>query len=381
MAAGADDRSDARWSAGAQVRALVMEEPRRLEARRLPVPRVGDDDGLLRIEACGLCGTDHEQFTGGIRVSGPFVPGHEIVGVVEDVGSSAAERWGVAAGERVAIVPFQACRECGPCLAGDHRHCERHGLPEFYGAIPVDRAPGLWGGYAEAAYLGPDALLLPVPEGLDPVLATVFNPLGAGIQWAAQLPATAPGAVVAVLGPGIRGLCAAAAAKDAGAGFVLVTGLGPRDAERLALAPQFGADLAVDVASSDPVRELRMATGSRGADVVVDVTANAPSAFGQAIDLARPGGTVVVAGMRGFAAVDGFVPDLIVAKELKVLGALGVDAAAYRAAFDLLVAGSWPFADLPRRCAGFDDAADLLRSMAGDPGAAPPPVHGVFVPG
>jgi alcohol dehydrogenase len=371
----------ARRPRDADVRALVLEEPRRLEARRLPVPEIGDDDGLLRVEACGLCGTDHEQFTGGIKVAGPFVPGHEIVGVVEAVGRRAAERWGVAVGERVAIVPFQACRACGPCLAGDHRHCERHGFREFYGAIPVERAPGLWGGYAESAYLGPDALLLPVPERLDPVLATVFNPLGAGIQWAVQLPATEPGAVVAVLGPGIRGLCAAAAAKDAGAGFVLITGSGPRDAERLALAPQFGADLAVDVARRDPVRELREATGRRGADVVVDVTANAPAAFGQAIHLARPGGTVVVAGMRGFAAVDGFVPDVIVAKELKVLGALGVDEAAYRAAFDLLVAGSWPFADLPRRSAGFDDAADLLRSMAGEPGAAPPPVHGVFVPG
>jgi alcohol dehydrogenase len=371
----------ARRPRDADVRALVLEEPRRLEARRLPVPEIGDDDGLLRVEACGLCGTDHEQFTGGIKVAGPFVPGHEIVGVVEAVGRRAAERWGVAVGERVAIVPFQACRACGPCLAGDHRHCERHGFREFYGAIPVERAPGLWGGYAESAYLGPDALLLPVPERLDPVLATVFNPLGAGIQWAVQLPATEPGAVVAVLGPGIRGLCAAAAAKDAGAGFVLITGSGPRDAERLALAPQFGADLAVDVARRDPVRELREATGRRGADVVVDVTANAPAAFGQAIHLARPGGTVVVAGMRGFAAVDGFVPDVIVAKELKVLGALGVDEAAYRAAFDLLVAGSWPFADLPRRSAGFDDAADLLRSMAGEPGAEPPPVHGVFVPG
>jgi alcohol dehydrogenase len=85
--------------------------------------------------------------------------------------------------------------------------------------------------------------------------------------------------------------------------------------------------------------------------------------------------------MRSFAPVDGFVPDLIVAKELRVLGALGVDAAAYRAAFALLEAGSWPFSDLPRRCVGFDDTAELLGSMAGEPGASPPPVHGVFVPG
>jgi alcohol dehydrogenase len=367
-------------AASRTARALVLVEPRRLTSRRQPVPEIGDDDGLLRVEACGLCGTDHEQFSGALRVGGPFVPGHEIVGIVEAVGARAAERWGVAAGDRVAVEPFQSCRTCAACVAGDYRHCERHPFPEFYGAIPVDRPPGLWGGYAEVVYLAPDAVLLPVPEGLDPVLATLFNPLGAGIRWAVELPATSPGAVVAVLGPGIRGLCAAAAAKDAGASFVLVTGAGGRDAERLALAPRFGADLAVDVTRTDPVRALRDAAGARGADVVVDVTANAPAAFVQALELARPGGTVVVAGMRGFAPVERFVPDVIVAKELRVVGALGVDVEAYRPALDLLAAGRWPFADLPRRCVGLDGAADLLRSMAGEPGAPPPPVHGVVVP-
>lgn len=367
-------------AAGRTARALVLEAPGRLLPRDLPVPAIGEDDGLLRVEACGLCGTDHEQFTGALPVGGAFVPGHEIVGIVEAVGPRAAERWGVTAGARVAVEPFQSCRVCAACRAGDYRHCERHPFPDFYGAIPLARVPGLWGGYAEAVYLGPDAVLLPVPDGLDPTLATVFNPLGAGLRWAVQLPGAAAGAVVAVLGPGIRGLCAAAAAKEAGASFVLVTGVGERDAERLALAPRFGADLAVDVTGADPVRELRRAAGVRGADVVVDVTANAPAAFGQAIDLARPGGTVVVAGTRGFAKVDGFVPDVLVAKELRVLGALGVDVTAYRPALDLLAAGRWPFAELPRRCVGLDGAADLLRSMAGEPGAPVPPVHGVVVP-
>ena len=81
--------------------------------------------------------------------------------------------------------------------------------------------------------------------------------------------------MVAVLGPEVRGLSAAAAAKEAGAGYVMVTGLGPGDAERLALAPAFGADLVVDDAAEDPVRALQAATGGL-ADVVVDVTAKAP---------------------------------------------------------------------------------------------------------
>jgi alcohol dehydrogenase len=209
-------------------------------------------------------------------------------------------------------------------------------------------------------------------------VATLFNPIGAGIRWGVTVPGTAPGDVVAVLGPGIRGLSACAAAKEAGAGFVLVTGAGARDAERLALAADFGADLAVDVTTTDPVAALREATGGL-ADVVVDVTAKAPAAFAQAIDLARSGGTVVVAGTRGTPDPPGFWPDLLVYKELRVLGALGVDVDAYRAALDLLAAGRYPFASLPRRCAGLDGAESLVRVMAGESDEAPP-VHGVVVP-
>ncbi|HET9874409.1 MAG TPA: zinc-binding dehydrogenase [Mycobacterium sp.] len=366
-------------SAATHARALVLEAPRRLAVRRLPVPAVGGDDAVLRVVACGLCGTDHEQYTGELAGGFAFVPGHETVGVVEEIGPRAAKRWAITVGDLVAVEVFQSCRVCPACRAGEYRRCERHGLSDMYGFIPVDRAPGLWGGYAEYQYLAPDSMILPVPTGLDPVLATLFNPLGAGIRWAATVPGTATGDVVAVLGPGIRGLSAAAAAKEAGAGFVMVTGLGRRDADRLALATGFGADLTVDVAVDDPVAALVKATG-RLADVVVDVTAKAPAAFAQAIALARPAGTVVVAGTRGFrSGAPGFSPDVVVAKELRVLGALGVDSGAYRVALGLLASGRYPFASLPRRCAGLDDAEDLLAAMAGERDT-PPPVHGVIRP-
>ncbi len=358
--------------------ALVLEEPRRLVARDLPIPEIGDDDGLLRVEACGLCGTDHEQYTGALPAGFAFVPGHEAVGIVETVGSRAAERWGVSVGDRVAVEVFQSCGECDRCRAGTYRRCVRHGMGDMYGFIPVDKAPGLWGGYAELQYLGPDSMLLPVPPSLDPVVATLFNPLGAGIRWGVTVPGTKAGDVVAVLGPGVRGLAACAAAKEAGAGFVMVTGLGPRDDDRLALATRFGADLAVDVASTDPAAALRDATGGL-ADVVVDVTAKAPAALGQAIAVARTGGTVVLAGTRGSAETPGFWPDLIVFKELRILGALGVDAPAYLAALELLASGRYPFADLPRRCVGLDDVEDLVRDMAGE-GSGDVPVHGVLTP-
>jgi alcohol dehydrogenase len=358
--------------------ALVLESPRTLVRHEVELPDGTDDDGLLRVDACGLCGTDHEQWTGTLPLPFAFVPGHEVVGTVERVGPRAAERWGVSKGQRVAVEVFRSCGGCDPCREGAYRRCRRHGLADMVGAVPFDRPPGLHGGYATHLHLDPDSLLLPVPDALQPILASVFDPLGAGIRWGVTLPQTPPGAVVAVLGPGIRGLCVAAAVREAGAAHVLVTGRGPADHERLALAGSFGADRTVDVDEEDPVAVLKATTGGL-ADVVVDVTAKAPAAFAQALDLARPGGTVVVAGTRGWdAPTPGFHPDLIVGKELRVLGALGVDATAYRQALDLLAGGRYPFADLPRRIVGLDGVDGLLRDLAGE--GQPPPVHGVVVP-
>jgi alcohol dehydrogenase len=357
---------------------MVLEAPRRLVRRDLPVPEVGDDDAVLRVEACGLCGTDHEQYTGLLPGPGPFVPGHETVGVIEHIGPAAAERWGVGEGERVAVEVFLSCGTCDACAGGGYRRCREHGMRDMYGFVGVERPPGLWGGYATHQYLAPHSLVLPVPDALDPVHATLFNPVGAGIRWGVTVPGTTAGDVVAVLGPGIRGLSVVAAVREAGARFVLVTGAGARDADRLEAARAFGADLTVDVTSTDPVAALQEATGGL-ADVVVDVTARAPAAFAQAVQLARVGGTVVVAGTRGVAETPGFHPDHLVYKELRVLGALGVDAPAYRAALDLLASGRYPFADLPREVVGLDGLDGLLRRLAGE-AAGDRPVHAVVVP-
>src|SRR5487761_1355259 len=215
-------------------RALVLEAPEKLLGAELPVPSIGDDDAVLLVEACGLCGTDHEQFTGALPTPGRFVPGHEVVGVIGDIGHGAARRWHLRKGDRVAVEVFQSCRACDACLSGDYRHCSVHGMADMYGFIALDRPPGLWGGYASHLYLSSDAMVLPVPASMDAAVATLFNPVGAGIRWGVTVPGTKAGDVVAVLGPGIRGLSVAAAAKDAGAGHVMVTGKGPNDTGRRA---------------------------------------------------------------------------------------------------------------------------------------------------
>lgn len=360
------------------VDALVLSGPRELERRSFARPDIGEDDGILRVEACGLCGTDHELWAGLLPSRYEFVPGHEIIGVVEELGPVAEQRWGVRAGDRVAVEVFQRCGRCGPCVSGDYRWCEHHGLRDQIGNIDVQRAPGIWGGYATHLYLPPDSLLLPVPDGLDPVLATVFNPLGAGLRWTQEVGQVGEGDVVAVLGPGMRGLCSAVAAKEAGAGFVLVAGAGERDRLRLELARDFGADLVVDVLEENPRVALKAATGGL-ADVVVDVTANAPAAFPQGIGLARPRGRMVVAGTRGPAAMVPISPDRIVFKELTIVGAVGVDATNYERALAIIASGRYPFAAIDRQVADLDATSELLGVMSGEHGGVRP-THGVVVP-
>ncbi|HEY8514305.1 MAG TPA: zinc-binding dehydrogenase [Candidatus Binatia bacterium] len=357
--------------------ALVLRAPETLERTTLPLPEIGPGDALLRVEACGLCGTDHEQFTGTLPIREAFVPGHEIVGTIERIGDEARRSRGLAPGDRVAVEVFHTCGACEACRSGAHPLCRAHGLRDSYGMATLTMPPGLWGGYATHVFLPPTAVVHRVPPGLDPVEATLFNPLGAGIRWATTLPRIRPGAVVAVLGPGLRGLCAVRALRRAGAGFILLTGAGPRDASRLELGKRLGASVTVDVTQDDPVKVLKRESGGR-ADVVVDVTAAAPEAFLQAIDLVRTGGTVVIAGMRGSALVERFNPDWIAIKEITMIGARGVTSDAYAAALDVLVEDDLLRA-VPRRTAGLDpdEVAALLDEMAH---GTERPLHAVIVP-
>jgi alcohol dehydrogenase len=103
-----------------------------------------------------------------------------------------------------------------------------------------------------------------------------------------------------------------------------------------------------------------------------------PAAFAQGVALARAGGTVVVAGTRGGGGTPRFDPGHLVYKELRLLGALGVDTADDGAALELLARGTYPFAELPRQTVGLDDAVALLETMAGERGV--PPVHAVLAP-
>ena len=255
-------------------RAVVQTGPRRLELRELPVPDIDADSGLLRVEACGICGSDAEQYAGVLPVRMPLVPGHEPLGVIERIGDRAAKRWGVDVGDRVAVEALIPCGHCHACLGGRYQQCRGRGRMFGHGYVPLDRAPGLWGAYADYMYLDPTSIVHRIRKDIPASLAVMFNPLGAGFRWAVELPDTGPGDVVLVLGPGQRGLASVIAARAAGADTIIVTGL-TRDAPKLALAKELGADHVIDVEQEDARTRVKELTGGRGAEVVIEVTANA----------------------------------------------------------------------------------------------------------
>ena len=318
--------------------AMVQTAPRTLEPMDLPMPEIDDDSGLVRIEACGICGSDYEQYEGVLRTPMPAVPGHEPLGVVAKIGDRAAQRWGVDVGDRIAVETMLSCRHCDPCLGGSYHLCDSR---RIYSYIPLSDAPGLWGSYSQYMYLDPNSVVHKVDSSLDASTAVMFNPLGAGFRWGVEIPQTSPGDSIVIMGPGQRGLASVLACREAGAAQIIVTGL-EADAEKLAIAKEFGAHATIDVQNEDPKRRIQELTNGRGADVVLDVSSYATEPVAQSIDYVRMGGTVVLAGVKGFKEIPGFISDKVVMKEVTIKGAIGVTSTGYANAIRLLESRKYP---------------------------------------
>ena len=343
----------------------VLDAPERLRADELPLPAPTPDGALLEVEACGLCGTDLEQYKGTLPGPYPFIPGHEPVGRVVQLGERAAARWGVSEGDRVAVESLLSCGACISCRAGHPNRCRHFGASRGYGFIGAKDGPGLWGGYSTHMWLPIEAGLHRVPEGLAGDVAVWFNPLGAGIRWGVVVPQLQLGETVLVLGSGQRGLCTVIAARHAGAGTIVVTGL-ERDRAKLDLALHLGADFAVVVPDEDPASVLRRETGGL-AHVVVDVTADAPEALAQAVACAAPGGRIVMAGTKKLGEAPGFRPDMLIFQEVSLPGVLGVDSASYATALRMIAADPAVYEELHTATLPLAQARDALeRLRAGD---------------
>jgi len=355
--------------------AMVQTGPRALEPRELDLPEIDDDSALLRVEVCGICGSDYEQYAGVLRTPVPVIPGHEPLGRIAKLGERAGRRWGVEVGDRVAVENMISCRFCAPCLGGRSHLCERR---KIYSYVPLGEPPGLYGAYAQYLWLHPNSVVHKVDSALPAEVAVMFNPLGAGFRWAVEIPDLRPGESLVILGPGQRGLASVLAARAAGAGQIIVTGL-PADARKLELARAFGADATIDVGAEDARRRIRELTNGRGADVVLDVSSYALDPVAAALDYVATGGRIVLAGVKGFKPVPEFVSDKIVMKEIRISGAIGVTSSAYRNAIRLLESGRTPIAKMHTHDFPLDQADLAIRTLAREiPGEES--IHSCLVP-
>ncbi|MCH2172487.1 zinc-binding dehydrogenase [Myxococcota bacterium] len=341
------------------IRAMVQTGPEQLEFQSFERPEIRENDGLLRIEACGICGTDAETFNGVMKLPYPVIPGHEPVGLIEEIGPRAARRWGVEVGDRVVVQSDFGCGRCRGCM--DQQACVVS--PGSHGFMPTAMAPALWGGYAEMMYLAPGSVPHKISSGIEPRVAALYNPLGAGFAWAVTAPGLQFGDSIAILGPGQRGLACVIAAAAAGASQIHVTGLGSRDSHKLTLARDFGAHVVIDVERESALERILEETDGRGVDVVVDTTPHATQPVIDAVRMARLGGTIVLAGLKGRGISD-FPTDDVALRYQTLKGVRAVDYQSFQRAVRLIESGEVPIEKLHTHHFPLESAVEAVRTLA-----------------
>ena len=322
-------------------RVMLQVGDRRLVEEEWNVPPMRPTEAILAVEACGMCGSDVEQYRGTFVANKitryPFIPGHEPIGRIVDIGPDAARVWRVKKGDRVALEPNLSCGRCDLCLSGHYVNCHSlmpPGAPPAYGFTPTDVGHGFWGGYSQYMHLHERTLLHRLTDDIPIALASLYQPLAAGISWAVQIPRTKLGDVVLILGHGQRGLGAVVAAKRAGASTIIITGTS-RSRHKLEIAKALGADYTIASDVENVVERVHDITGGRGVDVILDVVPVATQPILDAIEVAKTGATIILSGIKGKSVLSLNV-DRVLYKELVLRGVYSQGNDAYREAFRII---------------------------------------------
>jgi L-iditol 2-dehydrogenase len=256
-----------------------------LELREVKVPRPGQEEVLIAVKACGICGTDIHVWHDKFPYWPPVILGHEFSGEIVEVGVGTTL---FKVGDRVVGEPHtQACGHCYLCRTGNIQIC------------PLKRSPG-WGiDGALTKYLKmPERLLHRIPDSMSYDLAALVEPTANVVHDIVERARVDAGDFVVVLGPGPIGLLAALTARASGARNVVIIGA-PADEEiRLKKARDLGFEYVINVAKQNPFEVVQELTGGLGADLVVECS-GAPPAIASTVDLIRKKGRIAVIGLTG----------------------------------------------------------------------------------
>jgi L-iditol 2-dehydrogenase len=278
---------------------LVGIEDMRVED--VPGPQPGRDDLVVRVEACGICGSDRHMFHGEFPTALPVTLGHEFCGIVESVGEAVTR---LKPGDRITGDPNIACGHCRPCRDGRPNLCEN------LTAIGVFRD----GGFAERV-LVPQGQAVLLPAEMPAIHGAFSEPLACCLH-GLDVARIRPGDSVAIIGGGVIGLLMVQLARLAGATEVILI---TRQRPRRDMAEEVGATHTVDAGRPDAIDAVTGPGGivPGGVDVVLEC-AGVPQTFADAIALARRGGTVVLFGVTPKGATIAVEPFALLTRELRI---------------------------------------------------------------
>ncbi len=265
------------------MKALVYTKPYCFEYSDFPDPEVGDENVLICVKACGICGSDVHGSTGktGRRIP-PLIMGHEAAGIVEDTGKNVKD---FEKGDRVCFDSTVYCNRCEPCRNGFYNRCESRQV------LGVS-TPGFKRHGAFAEYVAvPWWIVSKIPEHLSFIHAALLEPVSIGVH-AANRATLSTNDTVVVIGAGTIGLFILQASKLIGAGKVFVSDI---NEFRLEVASKLGADKVINPAKSGLTEVVFKETQNKGADVTFEAVGYA-STFQDAISVTKMGGHLVAVG-------------------------------------------------------------------------------------
>jgi L-iditol 2-dehydrogenase len=305
------------------MKAALMEDVGSVRVGDVEGPSLDPAGAILKVEACGICGTDARTFfNGDPRAPSPWILGHEPVGVLEEVGPRADLPPGIETGDRVFLGSILTCGECRWCVDGFQNLCERH---ELYGYDPHA------GAYAEYAAVPPMAIknLFELPPDLPSDLATAADPFACALNGVEVLD-VGIGDTVVILGSGPIGSWQSVLARDRGAGRVFLSDISEARLKVALDAVGGFVDDAWVAGEDNGVEEVLARTGGAGAERVIVA---APSKDAQQAALLMAGlraRVVYFAGLPKSDPVSALDMNQLHYKELAVLGAYGATHRQYR---------------------------------------------------